>query len=217
MTRLAAEAVGWAVEGRFVLVDVALALPAGSLNVLTGENGAGKSTLLDILAGARKPARGHVALDGVPLAEIAPAHLARRIARLDHTPGLYLELSALENLQLFHGLVQSPGAPLDAAALLERVGLAARDQRRPVRGFSRGMLQRTALARVLASGADVWLLDEPSTGLDRAGCALLADVLADVRARGATVLLATHDPALLPLADARLHLSHGRLVAAEVA
>ena len=84
MIRLAADALGWAAGGRFVLVDVDLALPAGSLTVLTGENGAGKSTLLDVLSGNRTPARGVVKLDGVPLAEIEPAHLARRIARLDH-------------------------------------------------------------------------------------------------------------------------------------
>ncbi len=217
MTRLAAEAVGWAVAGRFVLVDVDLALAAGSLTALTGENGAGKSSLLALLAGSRKPARGVVKLDDVPLADIDAAHLARRLARLDHTPGLYLELSALENLKLFHGLLH-PSRPEPAiAALLERVGLARRDHDRPVRGFSRGMLQRTALARVLASGADVWLLDEPSTGLDRAGCALLADVLDDARRQGAAILLATHDPALLPLADRQLHLAHGHVVATEAA
>ncbi len=217
MTRLLAEGVGWAVDGRFVLVDVELALQPATLTVLTGENGAGKSSLLEILAGTRTPARGAVKLDGVPLPEIAPAHLARRIARLDHAPGLYLELSALENVRLFHALLHPGTAVLDAAALLTDVGLASRDHMRPVRGFSRGMLQRTALARVLASGADVWLLDEPSTGLDRAGCALLADVLQRVRAQGATILLATHDPALLPLADRRLHLDHGHLQPAQVA
>ncbi len=217
MTRLLAEGVGWAVDGRFVLVDVELALEPATLTVLTGENGAGKSSLLEILAGTRQPARGAVKLDGVPLPEIAPAHLARRIARLDHAPGLYLELSALENVQLFHALLHPGTVALDAAALLTDVGLASRDHARPVRGFSRGMLQRTALARVLASGADVWLLDEPSTGLDRAGCALLADVLQRVRAQGATLLVATHDPALLPLADRRLHLDHGHLQPAQVA
>ena len=211
MTRLAAQALGWAIAGRFVLVDVDLSLRPGSITVLTGENGAGKSSLLDILAGARKPARGVVTLDGVPLTEIAPAHLARRIARLDHTPGLYLELSAIENVQLFHGLVHGASRPLNVARLLEDVGLAPRDHQRAVRGFSRGMLQRTALARVLASGADVWLLDEPSTGLDVAGCALLMDTMRRVRDQGATILLATHDPGLLALADVRLHLQHGHL------
>ena len=215
MTRLLAEGVGWAVDGRFVLVDVELALEPATLTVLTGENGAGKSSLLEILAGTRQPARGAVKLDGVPLPEIAPAHLARRIARLDHAPGLYLELSALENVRLFHALLHPRTVALDAAALLTDVGLASRDHARPVRGFSRGMLQRTALARVLASGADVWLLDEPSTGLDRAGCALLAAVLQRVRAQGATLLVATHDPALLPLADRRLHLDHGHLQPAQ--
>ncbi len=216
MIRLAADALGWAAGGRFVLVDVDLALPAGSLTVLTGENGAGKSTLLDVLSGNRTPARGVVKLDGVPLAEIEPAHLARRIARLDHAPGLYLELTAQENVQLFRALLHAERGDFDVAAVLDQVGLDRREQTRPVRSFSRGMLQRTAIARVLASQADVWLLDEPSTGLDRAGCDLLAGLLGDARDRGVTLLLATHDPALLPLADRHLHLRHGHLVPSEV-
>ncbi len=212
MTRLAAAGVGWAIDGRFVLVDVDLALAPASITVLTGENGAGKSSLLDVLAGVRKPARGVVTLDGVALGDIDAAHLARRIARLDHAPGLYLELSALENVQLFRALLHADALLSDVTAWLTEVGLAARDHNRPVRGFSRGMLQRTGLARVLASGADVWLLDEPSTGLDRAGVELLTRVLQTARDRGATILLATHDPALLPLADRRLHLHLGHVV-----
>lgn len=216
MSRLGAAGVAWAIGGRFVLVDVDMALQAGTLTALTGENGAGKSSLLDVLSGHRAPARGMVTLDGVALAEIDAAHLARRIARLDHAPGLYLELTAAENVTLFRALLHADKR-FDVTAALEQVGLARRDHDRPVRGFSRGMLQRTALARVLASGADIWLLDEPSTGLDRAGCAFLADTLRQARDRGATVLMATHDPELLALADRRLNVAHGHVHDVEVA
>ena len=215
MTRLCAAGLGWAIGGRFVLVDVDLALAPGSITVLTGENGAGKSSLLELLAGHRRPARGQVRLDGVPLGEIAPAHLAKRIARLDHAPGLYLDLTAHENATLFQRLLHRDGQASAVTSALHDVGLAGVDHHRPVRGFSRGMLQRAALARVLASGADVWLLDEPSTGLDRAGGAQLAGLLRQARDRGVTVLLATHDPALLPLADQQLHVQHGHVRSAE--
>jgi ABC-type multidrug transport system ATPase subunit len=108
------------------------------------------------------------------------------------------------------------GRPVDLPGLarrLDQAGIDRRDQDRPVRAFSRGMLQRTALARVQASGADVWLLDEPSTGLDIAGSTLLTQVLQSARGQGTAVLIATHDPDLLRTCDRRLHLEQGRLTA----
>lgn len=207
--RLASLGVSWAAGDRYVLLDVHLALQPGEIVALTGANGAGKSTLLDLLAGEQTPVEGQVQLDGVPLREVDPGHLARRIARLGHKPGLYLDLSPLENLQLFAALLDR--RPRDPAGQLEAAGIAARDHHRPVRTFSRGMLQRTALARVQASGADVWLLDEPSTGLDLDGSALLIAVLQAARQDGAAVLVATHDPELLRACDRRVHLDLGRL------
>jgi heme ABC exporter ATP-binding subunit CcmA len=211
--RLACQGASWAADSRYVLLDVELALHPGEVVALTGANGAGKSTLLDLLAGTQPPANGRVSLDGVALADIDPGHLACRIARLGHKPGLYLDLSALENLRLFAALL---GRPVDLPGLarrLDQAGIDRRDQDRPVRAFSRGMLQRTALARVQASGADVWLLDEPSTGLDIAGSTLLTQVLQSARGQGTAVLIATHDPDLLRTCDRRLHLEQGRLTA----
>lgn len=210
--RLSARDLGWAVGGRFVLHDVALDAAAGSITIVTGDNGAGKSTLLELLAGLRQPDRGQVALDGVPMPEVEPAVLARRVARLGHKPGVYLDLSARENVALLAALA---GVAADARAIddaLHTVGLDRRDRDRPVRGFSRGMLQRTALARLLLVGCDVWLLDEPSTGLDVAGTERLIAVVKSARSRGTCVVVATHDPVLLPLADRRVWLVHGHLV-----
>lgn len=209
--RLAGLGVSWAAGDRYVLLDVHLALQPAEIVALTGPNGAGKSTLLDLLAGDQLPVHGQVQLDGVALRDIEPGHLARRIARLGHKPGLYLDLSPVENLQLFAALLDRPRREQDIAGRLETAGIAARDHHRPVRTFSRGMLQRTALARVQASGADVWLLDEPSTGLDLDGSALLTKVLQDARQSGTAVLVATHDPALLRACDRRVHLDLGRL------
>jgi ABC-type multidrug transport system ATPase subunit len=209
--RIAIVGAGWATDQRYILLDVSLSLNGGELVALTGPNGAGKSTLLDLLAGTRTPTRGRIELDGVALPGVAPAHLARRIARLDHKPGLYLDLSAHENIMLFAALLSRPLTAAQAAARLASVGIQFRDQVRAVRTFSRGMLQRTALARVQASGADIWLLDEPSTGLDVLGVAWLVQVLGEARQRGVAVLLATHDPALLPICDRRVHLDMGML------
>jgi ABC-2 type transport system ATP-binding protein len=209
--RLAARNVAWSAADRFVLLDVEVGLMAGELALLVGSNGAGKTTLLELLAGHRQPLRGTVTLDGVALPDCDPAHVARRIAVLGHQPGLYLDLSAHENVAL---LVSVLGIPIDAAtvtAALVDSGIAARDQHRPVRGFSRGMLQRTALARVRLCRADVWLLDEPTTGLDSAGIATLRSVLAEARQQGVALCVATHDPQIADLADRRLQVAHGQV------
>lgn len=209
MPRLSAHQLAWATGGRHVLLDVNLTLDSGTLTALTGDNGAGKSTLLNLLAGVQKPLNGQVKLDDVPLNDVAPGHLAQRIARLDHQPGLYLDLTPVENVQLFAHLLDRP---VDPPRVLARLGLEPRDFHRPVRGFSRGMQQRTALARVLAVGADIWLLDEPSTGLDQQGCVLLHDLLGEIRSAGVLILLATHDPALVTLADRHINLTNAQLM-----
>lgn len=213
--RLAARDLAWSVGERFVLLDVAIALHAGSLTVLWGDNGAGKSTLLDMLAGLRAPTRGVVSLDGVPIDDVHPAELARRLARVGHKPGAFLDLTAHENVQLATSLCLRTPSSAEVTACLDRVGLERRDHHRPVRGFSRGMLQRTALARLLLTGADVWLLDEPSTGLDAAGMQVLAAVIAQARDRGASIVVATHDFGWLPAPDQWLRVSRGQLSEAQ--
>ena len=214
--RLEALHLSWAVGERFVLLDLHWSLPRGCLALLTGANGAGKSTLLDLLAGLRQPLRGQVALDGVPLPEVDPGHLAGRVARLGHKPGLYLDLTAHENIELFSRLAGQPASADLLTAQLADLGIAPQDQHRPLRGLSRGMVQRIALARIRSSGADIWLLDEPSTGLDADGGAVLASTLAAARARGVTIVVATHDPQLMHQADQRMELRHGLLHPCEV-
>ena len=208
---LQATDLAWSVGDRFILVDVQVQFAAGTLTVLWGDNGAGKSTLLDLLAGLRTPDRGEVKLAGVAVADIHPADMARRLARVGHKPGAYLDLTATENVRLLASLHGSPPSLAQVSASLDRVGLARADQHRAVRGFSRGMLQRTALARLLLTGADVWLLDEPSTGLDAAGQALLAGLLDEVRRNGAAVVVATHDFACIPRPDQWLQVRRGHV------
>lgn len=209
--RIQATGLSWSAGSRFVLLELELKLRAGVLAVLTGANGAGKTSLLRLLHGSARPAAGTIAIEGVPLSAVQPAWLAQKVAMIGHKPGLYFDLSALENLRLFAALAGRPMDDAGANALLERVGIRPPDRRRPVRHFSRGMKQRTGLARVLASGADIWLLDEPSTGLDQQGREMLADLVGEARDGGAAVLVITHDPEVRALADRRLDLRQGRL------
>lgn len=199
------------------LAGVDLRLEAGTLTSLEGANGAGKSTLLSILSTLERPTRGEVRYGSVALGAqsrgsgVLRAALRARIGWLGHEPMLYPDLSGRENLALF---AQAYGLPARAAqldALLDRFdarGFAAR----PVRTYSRGQGQRLALARTLLSVPRLLLLDEPSSGLDRASTARLEKAVCEERARGAIVVLVTHDGELAArIADRRVVLERGRL------
>jgi heme exporter protein A len=193
-----------------VLRGVDLAVAAGEFVALMGPNGAGKTTLLRILSSLARPSFGAVRVAGLSLPAEAD-RARRRLGVIAHLPLLYGDLTAEENLRFYarlYGLID-PGRRI--AALLERVGLAAR-RRDLVRTFSRGMQQRLAIARGLLHDPDVLLLDEPYTGLDPAGAALLDDVVRERAAQGTTILMTTHDLAHgFALAGRSVILARGRV------
>lgn len=176
----------WRFFGDFpALRGVDLHVPAGSCLALLGRNGAGKSTLLRILCGLDKPSRGEARINGEP-----PRSAHQSLGVLGHGLGLYEELTARENLVLFARLHRAPvGAQLDQ--WLERVGLGRWANSR-VGGFSRGMRQRLAIARVFHHRPQVFLLDEPFTALDDRAIALLQELLREALADGRTVVMSTH-------------------------
>jgi len=176
-----------------------LAVGAGERVFIVGENGSGKSTLLRLLAAATRPSWGAVSVSGYSTVTDAD-RVRRRVAFVPDRPALYGELTALENLRfssVMHG-VAAPEASL--REMLRAVGLLHVADAR-VRGFSRGMGQRLALATAAqradsrsgsASGVDLVLLDEPYAALDTQGTAWLDDWLETLRARGTAVVVATH-------------------------
>jgi len=194
---------------------VDLALDGGTVTGLMGPNGAGKSTLLGILSTLMAPTRGEIALgDHVVRGGKAPASLRARVGYLSHSSGLYDDLSAMENLQLFARLSGKPESevPERAARALKRVGLDGIGERR-VKHFSRGMVQRLALGRLIVSGPRLWLLDEPTTGLDEASVGVLEVLLAERRDAGDIVLVVSHDaPFLERVSDRIVQLENGRVV-----
>ncbi|CAA9542733.1 MAG: hypothetical protein AVDCRST_MAG79-2005 [uncultured Thermoleophilia bacterium] len=190
---------------RVALRRVTLTVAAGETLALLGPNGAGKSTLLRVVAGLVRPTVGHALLDGVPTADAPPA-VRRRIGYVAHRALAYRGLTAAENLRLFarlHGVGGERVAPA-----LERVGLADRADER-LEAFSRGMVQRLSIARALLHGPDLLLLDEPATGLDREGRALLDGVIAEGRGRVTTIFSTHDDEAARGLADRALTLREG--------
>jgi heme exporter protein A len=193
MTVLAAEDVAVFRGERLVFHDLSLRVPVGGALVLTGPNGSGKSTLLRLLAGLVRPAAGRLLWDGTDaLADLA-GH-GQRVVYLGHQDAVKPGLTAAENLR-FAAAVS--GRPVLAA--LSAVGLEGLADL-PARMLSAGQKRRLALSRLMLSGAPVWLLDEPTLGLDTASIERFGGLLARHRAGGGMVVAATHVP--LPLADA---------------
>lgn len=200
---------------RRALSGVDLQLRAGEATVLLGDNGAGKSTLLNLLATLLRPTRGQVLFDGLEVEALDAAGLRRQLGVLSHEPRCYGDLTARENLRFFGRLYDLPTTTLAprVEALLGRLSLLAAADR-PARTYSRGMLQRLAVGRTLLAEPGVLLMDEPYTGLDRGGVALLTELLQEQVRAGAILLLISHDLlAVAPLCQRALLLQSGRLCA----
>ncbi len=178
---------------RLVLRDISLTVPAGGALMLVGPNGSGKSTLLRLLAGLLRPAAGQVLWQGEDAFADPAAHGAR-LVYVGHQDAVKPGLTAAENLRF--AAVAGGG---DVAAGLAAVGLTALADL-PARVLSAGQKRRLALARLAVSSALLWLLDEPTLGLDVAAVDRFGNLLAGHRARGGVVVAATHLP--LPLAGA---------------
>lgn len=170
--------------GRLLFSGLSLRLAAGAAALVAGPNGTGKSSLLRLAAGLLPPFEGEVTRAGT-------VALLGEASALDGDRTLAAALAFWARLD---GVADARGrvAAALAAMALESLGAV------PVRLLSTGQRRRAAMARVIASGAAIWLLDEPASGLDTAAVARLEEALARHRAVGGIVLLATHQPLALP-------------------
>jgi heme exporter protein A len=194
--------VGRAYGERAALAGVTLSLQAGQTLVVFGPNGAGKSTLLRVLATLLRPTAGTATVLGCELPREA-WKVRGRIGLLGHEPLLYRELSARENLR-YHARLHKV-APERVEELLDAVGLARRAGD-PVSTYSRGMVQRAALARAVLHEPELLLLDEPRANLDPAAAEALEPLLSN-----RTRVITSHDPTGgLAEADVALGLRDGR-------
>jgi heme exporter protein A len=193
LSRVAVRKVGKRFGQHRALANVDVELAAGEVCALLGPNGAGKSTLLGILSTLVRPSSGDVSYLEGDEPRRSDDRLRRDIGLLAHASLCYGELSAVENLVFFGGLYGIGDPRARAHALLDQVGLDDKSRARPARDYSRGMVQRLALARALLAAPSLLLLDEPFTGLDRGGALALGKRLGQARAEGAIVLVVTHD------------------------
>ncbi len=178
---------------RLVFAGLDFALETGGALVLRGRNGSGKTSLLRICAGLLQPAEGRLLLDGRAAAE-DPEALAAALHFVGHLDPLKPVLTVAENLGFWTRLRGGGGA---VAAALGHFGLAELADL-PARYLSAGQRRRVNLARLAASPAAIWLLDEPTTGLDDQARAALAELAAAHRGGGGMVMAATHVDLDLP-------------------
>ncbi|WP_405580048.1 ABC transporter permease subunit [Streptomyces sp. NBC_01092] len=197
-----------------VLEDITLTVPPGHITAIVGPNGAGKTTLFHCLAGTHRPAQGQVRLGPRDITHL-PAHARTRlgIARTFQQLAVFPSLTVAENVRVGaeQGRVQDPSAVERALRLLTLDGPV---RSLPAAGLPTGTLRRVELARALAGGPRVLLLDEPAAGLDTAEVGALTRVLKALAADGMALLVVEHDLDLVAdLADTVHVMTAGRIVA----
>ncbi|MGK7872785.1 MAG: ABC transporter ATP-binding protein [Xenococcaceae cyanobacterium] len=199
------------------LKEIDLSIPKGDIQILMGPSGSGKTTLLSILAGLMTPTTGSVHLLGQEITRMSRKSLTqfrlRNIGFIFQGFNLFGALSAAENVEVALNIkgIRGKNAKHQAQILLEAVGLADKEKLLP-RNLSGGQKQRVAIARALAGNPRLIMADEPTAALDSHSGQAIVELLHHLASeRGCTVLIVTHDPRIINVADRTLYLEDGQL------
>jgi putative ABC transport system ATP-binding protein len=203
---------GWPLT---ILHPLDLVIPKAQFLAITGPSGSGKSTLLGLIAGLDAPTAGRILIGDRDITGLGEDDLARlrsaTIGFVFQFFHLIPSLTAVENVMVPMEIAGRSDAAARAKALLAEVGLSERGHHYPSQ-LSGGEQQRVALARALSNDPPILLADEPTGNLDLANGQIVMELLLEIRAsRGATLVLATHDPVLASRADRVLRLRGGRV------
>ena len=192
-------------KGKAVLQNVSAELETGKMYAILGPSGSGKTTLLSLLGGLDVPTQGSVLFDGEDIAAKGLEHHRRNhISLIFQSYNLIDYMTPVENVRLT--------AKLDAAPILERLGLKQDETQRNVLKLSGGQQQRVAIARALASDAPVILADEPTGNLDADTAEEITAILKEsAHAFGKCVVVVTHDRDVAKQADVVLEIKRGHL------
>lgn len=176
-----------------ILRDVSFRIPDGDFVAFVGTNGAGKSTTMRLINGLLKPSSGQVLIDGVPTTQLRTSQLAAKVGFLFQNPDRQICCSTVREELLFGFCAQGRAdaeAQAKVDAMIERFGF---DGDAEPFLLNRGTRQLLALASIIVMEPPVVVLDEPTTGLDFRECAKVMDVIAELNARGTTVIMVCHD------------------------
>lgn len=196
-----------------ILRDVSFRIPDGDFVAFVGTNGAGKSTTMRLVNGLLKPSSGQVLIDGVPTTQLRTSQLAAKVGFLFQNPDRQICCSTVREELLFGFRAQGRAdaeAQAKVDAMIERFGFDG-----DVEPFllNRGTRQLLALASIIVMEPPVVVLDEPTTGLDFRECAKVMDVIAELNARGTTVIMVCHDMEVVAdYATRCIVMSDGRVV-----
>ena len=211
MSTLELKNVSYAYEkGKAVLQNVSGSLETGKMYAILGPSGSGKTTLLSLLGGLDVPTQGGVLFDGEDIAAKGLEHHRRNhISLIFQSYNLIDYMTPVENVRLT--------AKLDAAPILERLGLTKDETQRNVLKLSGGQQQRVAIARALASDAPVILADEPTGNLDADTAEEITAILKEsAHAFGKCVVVVTHSGEVAKQADVVLEIKRGHLKEREI-
>ncbi len=200
-------------DGVLALDHVSFRVRPGEIYAMLGANGAGKTTTINLFLGFIDPTEGEASVDGIATHK-DPLASKKRLAYLSENVALYPHFTALQNLDFFVRLAgRDELTREDYRRVLARVGLEAAAHERRLRGFSKGMRQKCALAIAILKDAPALLLDEPTSGLDPKAGRELMRLLEEVREEGKAILMSTHDIfRAKQVADTVGIMSRGRLV-----
>ena len=214
-TLLSVRGASLAFGGLQALKGVRFELKEGSITGVIGPNGAGKTTLFNVIAGSLRPDEGSIVLDGKDITGWAPERIARAgLVKTFQTSRPFASMSFMENVAVgaLSRLRDVRSARLEAMRCLDLVGLADKHAT-PSSGASTGQRKRLEIARALASGPRVLMLDEPFGGVDLGAVAALVELLKRIRADNVTVFLIEHNlEAVHQLVDRLIAMNFGKTV-----
>ncbi len=191
---------------RRLFKDLNFSAERGELIEVRGANGSGKTSLLRILCGLAQPAEGEVRWDDKNIRSLGEEYFGS-IAYVAHQNGVKDELTAIENLRIAGGVAGNSLGEREAQEILARFGLQ-KESYLPSRFLSAGQRRRVALARLLITKAELWILDEVLTSLDAAAMALSAGFIGDHLRNGGMAIIATHqDLNISPTATQRIEIN----------
>lgn len=197
---------------QYILKNINLALRENEVIGIIGSNGAGKTTLLKTIAGLIKPDSGSIKLFELLFNMENSLKIKKDVGYLADSPFLYEQLSPIENLNFFGKLYNINNIEEKATKLIDEVGLSF-FRYEPINTFSKGMIQRLALAKAIINNPKLLLLDEPYTNLDQNGINTVNNFISRYRFNGSLVLLVTHDfEHAVTLCDRFIILNKGQII-----